>query len=321
MPLAVGIGRVDDVQQQIGLHHFLERGAERRDQAVRQAIDEADRVRQQDLRPVGQPHLAQQRIERDEQRVRDERFLPREAVEERRLAGVGVADQRDGRQQAFAPAIAQLRAARLDVGDLLADDAEAVADVPAIDFELRLTGAAGADAAAEPRQPVARADQPGHEVLELRELDLELAFARARPPREDVEDQLRAIDDREPGFLLEVAQLRGAQLVVDDDEIDVQLGARLRQHPDLAAAQVERGVGRGAFLDETQHDIRPGRAGQTVELFEAVIGGRTGDDAGGETDESRPLPPAAFLAAGHRLSHGQCGRGHVPHEGHLSQEF
>ena len=194
VPLAIGIGGVDDVQQQIGLHDFLERGAERGDQAVRQAIDEADRVRQQDLRPAGQPHLAQQRIERDEQRVRDERFLPRQAVEERRLAGVGVADQRDGRQQAFAAAVAQLRAAGLDVGDLLADDAEPVADVPAIDFELGFTGAPGADAAAEPRQPVARADEPGHQVLELRELDLELALARARPAREDVEDQLRAIE-------------------------------------------------------------------------------------------------------------------------------
>ena len=79
------------------------------------------------------------------------------------------------------------------------------------------------------------------------------------------------------------------------------------EHADLAAAQVERGVGRRAFLDEAQHDIRAGRAGQTVELFEAVIGGRAGDDAGGETDERRPLPPAAFLAAGHRLSHGQVG--------------
>jgi hypothetical protein len=77
VPLAVGIGGVDDVQQQIGLHHFLERGAERRDQAVRQAIDEADRVRQQDLRALREPDLAQQRIERDEQRVRDERLLPR----------------------------------------------------------------------------------------------------------------------------------------------------------------------------------------------------------------------------------------------------
>ena len=53
VPLAIGIGGVDDVQQQIGLHDFLERGAEGRDQAVRQAIDEADRVRQQDLRAVG----------------------------------------------------------------------------------------------------------------------------------------------------------------------------------------------------------------------------------------------------------------------------
>ena len=100
--------------------------------------------------PSRRRHLAQQRIERHEQRVRDQCLLARQAIEQRGLAGVGITDQRDGGQQPFAPAVAELRPPRLDVGDLLADDAEPMPDVPAIHFELGLTRTARADAAAEP---------------------------------------------------------------------------------------------------------------------------------------------------------------------------
>ena len=68
--IAVGRRRVDDVQHQVGVGDFLERGAKRRDQRVRQPIDEADGVGHQQLAAVGQPHLPHQRIERHEQRVR-----------------------------------------------------------------------------------------------------------------------------------------------------------------------------------------------------------------------------------------------------------
>ena len=72
---------------------------------------------------------------------------------------------------------------------------DAHADPPAIGLELGLAGAAGADAAAEPRQLGADADQARQQVLQLRQLDLQLAFAGARAAGEDVENQLRAIDD------------------------------------------------------------------------------------------------------------------------------
>ena len=85
-----------------------------------------------------------------------------------------------------------------------------MADPPAIGLELRFAGAARADAAAQPRQRGGRADEPRQQVLQLRELDLQLAFARPRAPREDVEDELRAIDDLAVERLLEVPQLRRA---------------------------------------------------------------------------------------------------------------
>ena len=114
---------------------------------------------------------------------------------------------------------------------------------------------------------------------------------------EDVEDQLGAIR-RRCRLLLEVAQLSRAQLVVDEDEVDVELGARLLEHADLAPAEVEGRVRRRPFLDEAQHDRRAGCPGQAVQLFEAVLGCRLGDDTGGEADQRRALPPAVTLAAG-----------------------
>ena len=47
LALGLGAGGVDDVQEQVGLAGFLERGLERRDQGVRQVADEADRVGEQ----------------------------------------------------------------------------------------------------------------------------------------------------------------------------------------------------------------------------------------------------------------------------------
>src|SRR5439155_3140951 len=139
---------------------------------------------------VRQPHLQQQRVERDEERVRYRRVRSRQRVEERRLPGVRVADERGGRNGRLVPALAQLPATPPHLLDVLADRMNARPDAPAIGLELRLPGTSRADAAAEPRQRRPGADQPRQQVLELRELDLQLAFARARPPREDVENEL-----------------------------------------------------------------------------------------------------------------------------------
>ena len=84
------------------------------------------------------------------------------------------------------------------------DGVDARPDAPPVGFELGFAGAARADAAAEPRQRVAGADQPRQQVFQLRELDLQLAFARPRAAREDVENQLRAIDDLAADLLLDL---------------------------------------------------------------------------------------------------------------------
>ena len=56
-------------RMQVGVGGLLERGAEGGHQRVRQPIDEANRVRHEQLALIGQAHAAHQRIERDEERV------------------------------------------------------------------------------------------------------------------------------------------------------------------------------------------------------------------------------------------------------------
>src|SRR5205807_4469854 len=93
-------------------------------------------------------------------------------------------------------------------------------------LELRLAGAAGADAGAEAAGAAAEAlevlphpPHPRQVVLELRELDLELSLGADGVLGEDVEDQLGAVDDPRLERVLERSLLRRAQLVVDDKHL------------------------------------------------------------------------------------------------------
>ena len=136
---------------------------------------------------------------------------------------------------------------------------------------------------------VARPDQPRQQVLQLRELDLQLAFARPRAPREDVEDQLRAVDDLAADLLFDLPQLRRRQLVVEDDDVDVGLGARRGERLDLAGAEEGRRIGLRPLLQHAQHDLGAGGLGQAGELVERALGVEPARAAGDQPDQRRAL--------------------------------
>ena len=108
----------------------------------------------------------------------------------------------------------------------------------------------------------------GSEVLQLRELDLPLPFTRPRPPREDVENELRPIEHLPLHARLDLAQLRRRQLVVEDDHGHVRLVAGRRERVHLAAAEERGGIGLRALLGHAQHDGRPRGVRQAGELVE-----------------------------------------------------
>ena len=63
--------------------------------------------------------------------------------------------------------------------------------------------------------------QAGQGVFQLREFDLQTGLVRAGTGRKDVENQLAAIEDFDFGCFFETADLRGRQIIVEDDDIGI----------------------------------------------------------------------------------------------------
>src|SRR5438132_1504531 len=161
------------------------------------------------------------------------------AVRGARLPGVRVADERDARHARAPPAGALQTPGHLHALELASDLHHAAADDATVRFELGLARPPSADAATEPLEVRPLPDEPRQQIRELRQLDLQLALARARALGEDVEDQRRPVDDLQAERLGDVALLARRERVVADDEVG---RPRLRGAPellDLPLAEVE----------------------------------------------------------------------------------
>jgi hypothetical protein len=93
LPARVGLGGVDQVDDQVGSGDLLQRRLERLDQVVGQLGDEPDGVGEGGRPPARQLEAPGGRVEGREQLVLDQHPGPRQPVQQGRLAGVGVADQ------------------------------------------------------------------------------------------------------------------------------------------------------------------------------------------------------------------------------------
>ena len=141
-------------------------------------------------RPEGSFMVADRRIERGEELIAGDHGRFRQRVEQRRFAGIGVADQGHHRQ-GHAPARLALQAAgALHILELLLELGDALLDEPPVDLELALAGAAEeAEAAALALEMGPGPHQAAALIAEGGELDLQLAFGGAGAGAEDLEDQ------------------------------------------------------------------------------------------------------------------------------------
>src|SRR4029077_7671824 len=113
-----------------------------------------------------------------------------ERVQESRLADVGVPGQGDRRRLGASPRLPPRRPLFRQCLEALTQKSDSAPREPAIRLELALAGAPGADAAAEALEVLPEAAHPREVVLQLRQLDLELALGADGVLGEDVEDQL-----------------------------------------------------------------------------------------------------------------------------------
>src|SRR3984893_388383 len=270
--LALVGARVDHVQQQVGVGDLLECRSERLDELVREPAHEADRVREQDDLAAEESKAARRRIERGEEPVLHEHAGLGDPVQQRRLARVGVTDQGDRRHRTPSAGFALRRARRREALEAVLELRDPAQDSTAVDLELGLAGTPGADAGSLLTQGETTAAQAREPVPELRELDLHHAFLTARVLGEDVEDERDPVDDVAGEQLLEVALLRGAELVVEDHDVDVEgLGERA-QLLGLALADVGGGVRCVAPLQHPLDRFGARGVGEQAELVERRLG-------------------------------------------------
>ena len=132
----------------------------------------------------------------------------------------------------------------------------------------------GAPAAAEALEVLPHAAHAREVVLELRELDLELALGADGVLGEDVEDQLRPVDDARRERVLERPLLGRRELVVDEQHVGPRVPVRRLQLLELPLADVEaRGPGR-PVLDERRHRLDACGACELPQLGELLLGVR-----------------------------------------------
>ena len=247
----------------------------------RQIGDEADGIGQDRSAAARKPHLAHGRIERLEHLVLGRDSSARQAVEQSRLAGIGVADDGHHRKR-HALAAGAMQTARLDDhGQLLADRRNALIDQAAVGFDLRFARAAEeAVAAALAFKMGPGPHQPALLVGQMGKLHLQTAFSRQCALPEDFENEARAIEDLAPPCLFEVALLHGRHDVIDDREAGLLGGDQLAELGDLARAEQRRRPRRGQRHDLGRCNIELDGARQSHRFCQAILDGMHGSRAG-----------------------------------------
>ena len=100
---------------------------------------------------------------------------------------------------------------------------------------------------------------------------MELSFAAAGVPCEDVQNQHRAIDDRQRNDLLEILSLPRAQIVEDQEQLRAFVFCPLRDLARLSASDERRGIDGVTSLHDALEDLGSGRSGERLKLVEFYV--------------------------------------------------
>ena len=260
-------------------------------------------------------------VEGGEEPVLDEHAGVGQLVEQRRLAGVRVADDGDVGEAAAVPRLALGVAV---AGDLAAGRASSrvmrrwmrrrstsswVSPGPRVPMR----APPRRHAARLLRERLAPAPEPRQPVPQQRQLDLRLALLAGGVLGEDVEDHRGAVDGGAPEQLLEVELLGRRELVVEDDRVAVDLEGDLAQLLGLALADVVRRVGRVAPLHDPGDLVGAGGVDELRQLVERRVDVVERLVAEGDADEDDLLAEGALdeLGRGGMRLGSQSGPGVV----------
>lgn len=260
------IGRIDYVQQQVRVAGLGEGRTECRDQIMWQVADETHRICQQDRAAVQSIETTQGWIKRGEQLVRRIHGCAGHRVEQGRLAGIRIANQSHNRQRIALARSTRLGALRLQLFHALLQLPDAITEQATVKLQLGLAGTPQADRTTALAFKVGpAAHQARRHVLELGQLDLQLAFVRAGTLREDVQNQASAVDDTTLGQFLKIALLHRTQHMVDQDQVGIKRMAVLAKFLGLAGTDE---IARIGTFDSRRKSADHARARRSRELGE-----------------------------------------------------
>ena len=240
---------------------------------MRQAGDEADGVGEDRRTPARQLQAAHGGIEGGEQHVLGDDVRMGETVEQRRLAGVGVAHQRHRRiRHSLAGRALQCPRPTYFL-ELVLQLADLLGDQPTVCLDLGFAGAAhDPEAATLAFQVGPGADQTRLLVREPRELDLQPAFAGSGAAGEDLQDQAGAVDDLHLPGLLQIALLHGRQRIVDDGDAGVGQFDHVADLDDLARPEEGGRRQPAKWRDDPLADLKVEGQRQADGFFQARVG-------------------------------------------------
>src|SRR5262249_19480528 len=110
--------------------------------------------------------------------------------------------------------------------------------------------------------------QPRQQIIELRQFHLQLSFPAARMPRENVENELRPIDDAACGGRFDIALLHGREITVEDDQRSTVRRGLRSNLIEFAAPDECRRIGLLANLEHCARDFRACASRQFDQLGE-----------------------------------------------------
>ena len=187
------------------------------------------------------------------------------------------------------PALPLDRAHFAHAFELALEPRDSLLHPPPIHFELRFARAARADAAGLARQVVPHPRQPREQILQLRQLDLQSAFAAARALRENIEDQLRAIEHLAREQVFQIASLRRRKLVVENHRGDLLVLERFLDQLRFALPDVVRRRRLLQFLRDGVDHFRAGGVGQLAQFLHRIAQVPFRDAILLEADQDRAL--------------------------------
>ena len=271
------------MDEQVGLPHLVEGGFEGVDEVGGQFADESHGVGEQEGQIVDDL-LRDRRVEGGKEFVLGKDLALGEQVHECALAHVGIAHECHANHASAVFALGGFLLVNL--GEPLFQQGDALQDDTAVHLQLGLArsaqshaslAAAATGAAALTFEVGPEPLQSGQHISVLGQFHLGLGLGRLCAHGEDVENQTGAVENLHAEFLLDIADLFGRELIVEDDHTHFAFGFGfvediLFDFSQFARPHVGHAAGTCQFLREPFHGDGSRRIGEKLQFVEIFLG-------------------------------------------------